>query len=409
MRWLDRSLEFAGQVAEVKMTGPVAGMTKYPVYETRARVLRTAGKPEDALRELRTLAALDPFDARVFLKLGDTYAEMGRLDDADACYTRATTLGPPLAPLAHLTLARLWRRRGNSERAALNLDLARTLDPGLRRSPAPAFRATAPASVTVPAPTVVPDEQVAIRIQEATAAQRDRMLGYLCKRLSRISGEASTDGLRSAADRIGSLPKSERRRLLCGPAFSFWLADAIKAVGAPGGLAACQAGLATVLADPMMPDLADRTLPSVPVVGSDSQLLASFIERINAADLARSGPGDVTTSQAPADILMVRELLALIGRSWPELDREIREVIGTVVPFHSKTKTAITNASVHGMVLIRVPFEDDAIALDRFVHEAAHVLLNLALEVRPCHNGPPGATMPSPFRGGPRPVEDDPI
>jgi tetratricopeptide (TPR) repeat protein len=407
MEWLDRSLAFADQAAGGDEAGPVEAMTKYPVLETRARVLRSAGRPEDALHELRTLSALDPFDARVFLKLGDTYSEIGRLDDADACYTRATRLGPPLAPLAHLTLARLCRRMGNAERAALHLDTAKKLDPALRRSKASPVRAAARREVELPAPSVSPDPRVAIEIQAATAAQRDRMLGHLHARLSQVAGPAGTEELAAATDQIRALPEPQRRRLLCGPSFSIWLADAIRIIGNPdpAGLAACQAALPTVLADPMMPDLADRALPSIPVVGGGNHLLASFIERINAADLARGGRGDVVISQAPEHIALVRELLALIERSWPELDREIREVIGTVVPFRSGTKTAITNASMHGTLLIRVPFEDDAIALDRFVHEAAHVLLNLALEVRPCHAGPPGATMPSPFRGGPRPIE----
>jgi HEXXH motif-containing protein len=407
MEWLDRSLAFADQAAGGDEAGPVEAMTKYPVLETRARVLRSAGRPEDALHELRTLSALDPFDARVFLKLGDTYSEIGRLDDADACYTRATRLGPPLAPLAHLTLARLCRRMGNAERAALHLDTAKKLDPALRRSKASPVRAAARREVELPAPSVSPDPRVAIEIQAATAAQRDRMLGHLHARLSQVAGPAGTEELAAATDQIRALPEPQRRRLLCGPSFSIWLADAIRIIGNPdpAGLAACQAASPTVLADPMMPDLADRALPSIPVVGGGNHLLASFIERINAADLARGGRGDVVISQAPEHIALVRELLALIERSWPELDREIREVIGTVVPFRSGTKTAITNASMHGTLLIRVPFEDDAIALDRFVHEAAHVLLNLALEVRPCHAGPPGATMPSPFRGGPRPIE----
>lgn len=411
MEWLDRSLAFAEQAAGGDDAGPVETMTKYPVLETRARVLRSAGLTEDALRELRALAAIDPFDARVFLKLGDTYSEIGKLDDADACYSRATTLGPPLAPLAHLTLARLCRRMGNAERAALHLDTAKKLDPALRRSRVSPVRTAARGELELPAPTVSPDLRVAIEIQSATAAQRDRMLGYLHARLSQAAAPTGTaEGtkvLAAATDRIRALPEPERRRLLCGPSFSIWVADAIRTIGKPDpvGLDACQAALTTVLEDSMMPDLADRTLPSVPVVSGGNQLLASFIERINAADLARGGRGDVVISQAPEHVLLVRELLALIERSWPELDREIREVIGTVVPFRSGTKTAITNASMHGTLLIRVPFEDDAVALDRFVHEAAHVLLNLALEVRPCHSGPPGATMPSPFRGGPRPIE----
>lgn len=422
MEWLDRSLAFADRAAGGEGAGPVEAMTKYPVLETRARVLRTAGRTEDALHELRTLAALDPFDARVFLKLGDTYSEIGQLDDADACYTRATRLGPPLAPLAHLTLARLCQGMGNAERAALHLDTARKLDPALRPSKASPVRTAARKEADLPAPNVSPDLRVATEIQAATAGQRDRMLGYLQARLAQAAGRAGTGSagaglagagpagtevLAAAIDQIRALPEPARRRLLCGPSFSIWMADAIRAIGNldPAELAACQAALPTVLADPMMPDLADRTLPSIPAVGGGNQLLASFIERINAADLARGGRGDVVISQAPEHIALVRELLALIERSWPELDREIREVIGTVVPFRSGTKTAITNASMHGTLLIRVPFEDDAIALDRFVHEAAHVLLNLALEVRPCHTGPPGATMPSPFRGGPRPIE----
>ncbi len=413
MEWLDRSLAFADEAAGGGQAGPVEAMTRYPVLETRARVLRSSGQPDEALRELRTLAALDPFDARVFLKLGDTYSELGQLEDADACYTRATTLGPPLAPLAHLTLARLCRRLGNAERAALNLDAAKRLDPSLRQpggSKASPARTAARTEVVLPAPTVVPDPRRAIDIQAATAAQRERMLGFLQSRIAAAAGSdgaAGTRTLAAAADQIRALPAPERRRLLCGPSFSIWLADAIRIIGKPepAGLAACQTALTAVLADPMMPDLADHALPSIPVVGGGNELLASFIERINAADLARGGRADVVVSEAPEHLLLVRELLAMIERSWPELDREIREVIGTVVPFRSATKTAITNASLHGMLLIRVPFEDDAIALDRFVHEAAHVLLNLALEVRPCHSGPPGATMPSPFRGGPRPVE----
>lgn len=411
MEWLDRSLAFADQAAGGYDAGPVEAMTKYPVLETRARVLRSAALTDDALHELRTLAALDPFDARVFLKLGDTYSEIGKPHDAEACYARATTLGPPLAPLAHLTLARLCRRMGNAERAALHLDTAKKLDPALSGSKVSPVRSAAQKEVGLPAPTVSPDPRAAIEIQAATAAQRDRMLGYLHARLFQAVGAtgaaAGTEVLAAATDRIRTLPEPERRRLLCGPSFSIWLADAIRTIGKPdpAGLAACQGALTTVLSDSMMPDLADRTLLSVPVVGGGNQLLASFVERINAADLARGGRGDVVISQAPEHILLVRELLALVERFWPELDREIREVIGTVVPFRSSIKTAITNASMHGTLLIRVPFEDDAVALDRFVHEAAHVLLNLALEVRPCHSGPPGATMPSPFRGGPRPIE----
>lgn len=405
LSWLDHSRALANRAASSDRLRLPASVTAYPVIETRARVLRLAGRGEDALADLRTLSALDPFDARVYLKLGETYGEVGRTDDAVCCYDRAAKLGPPLAPLAHLHLARSYREGGNLERARGHIREARRLDPTIgggqpAQSPTPApRRRQAP---EVPVPLVEPDQARAQQILDGTAGKRQRMLEQIGSRLLEAVPPEQREEAEVALARAQGFGGDQRRRLLCGPAFSVWLAESIRALQ---GHVADTSALGEL--PRIIQEVADREGEERPRlrVGRADPLLSRFVDRSNAEDRERGGPGDVAVTHAPEHVDGVKGLVGIIQRTWPEAHAETGEFIQDVLPFTSDKKTALTNASLHGLLFLRVPFENEAVALDRFAHEAAHVLLNLVLEVAPCHEGHPGASMPSPFRDGLRPVE----
>ena len=406
--WLDHCLELADAVRPVIGEIPFR-MTAYPVLETRARVLRLAGRREEAAADLRTLAGLDPEDSRVLIKLGDTYREMGRADDAEVCYHRASTQVGVLAPLAHLALADLLRTRGMLTKAGIHVDAARRIDAAVPGA-APRVRAepaSRPAGVaTPPHPTVEPDAARAVEIRHHTAVKRKRVLAALEGTIAARAGDAAAARLSAAVREIDGLQGTGTGALLCGATFSFWLGEAI-------ALAATGAGDADALADALPRIVAgqrEHGAPALRVGVPEDELergfYQRFLDRINAEDRMRGGPGDVALCADPAQIARLNGLIRLIETTSPALHAELAATIQHVVPFTSDVKTAITNASVHGTVFIRVPLDDDSITIDRFVHEAAHVLLNLALEAAPCHDhGSMGLMMPSPFREGPRPVE----
>ena len=102
--------------------------------QNEAICLRKENRPEEAVREFKTALAIKPHFGLAWLALGQTYEEMGRTNDALACFHLAVA-----NPIHHadelITLARFCQSRNWLDAAATNFEQAITLSPadaGLR-------------------------------------------------------------------------------------------------------------------------------------------------------------------------------------------------------------------------------------------------------------------------------------
>lgn len=109
LRWLDIAEHYANEAAESGRTS-TALMARYPILETRSRVLRCARRSDEALEVLADLHRLDPFDQRCLMKIGDTHEELGRKNDAREAYELARRLSYPYQLQAEFALAALSER-----------------------------------------------------------------------------------------------------------------------------------------------------------------------------------------------------------------------------------------------------------------------------------------------------------
>lgn len=78
----------------------------YAALETRARIAEWMGDLQSALNYLEELAAaVDPWDGKVWLNIGDLKQKLGRFADAAAAFVKAARLGPPTSDIG-------WYRAG---------------------------------------------------------------------------------------------------------------------------------------------------------------------------------------------------------------------------------------------------------------------------------------------------------
>lgn len=106
----------------------VWGMQNYAIC------LRKQSRPKEAIREFKRALAVKPRFGLAWLGLGQTYEEMGRTNDAMACYQSAVA-NPIHSEDELVTLARFCKSRNWLEAAATNYEEAITLSPsdaGLR-------------------------------------------------------------------------------------------------------------------------------------------------------------------------------------------------------------------------------------------------------------------------------------
>lgn len=240
-------------------------------------------------------------------------------------------------------------------------------------------------------PTV---EGNAVRIRHARDAIADRRHAALHRFLPSAcelaaAGSEGTEILQEL-DRCGRV---ERRLRLCGPEGSLAFADLVL------GLRAGDRRQTNTSLGYLRRAVTSSHRSSMVVVGQPEDHILRFIRRIASADDGEA----LHVGASPDESEDFTQLLRLIERRCPDLTDEFREGIDEIHLFDADLRTAITNAALHGAVFIRRPLEPIA-TVDRFVHEASHVSLNLALEGSQAHHGPAELTIPSPFRSGPRPV-----
>jgi HEXXH motif-containing protein len=93
-----------------------------------------------------------------------------------------------------------------------------------------------------------------------------------------------------------------------------------------------------------------------------------------------------------------------IAELWPEMSAEMAVNVRLFVPVVSDTMEAFTNTGFQGGIFLRADFAVEWFLLERLVHEASHLRLNLIMAIEAIHTAPPDLRLPSPFRGEPRPV-----
>jgi tetratricopeptide (TPR) repeat protein len=104
--------------------------TSSPVHYWLGRLYLQSGALEDAAREFRLSARLDPNDDHPWISLGHVYSRMGKDDDALRAYQEANRLSPNVA-VVHAGLGAIYLRKNDDLNAWRELDKALRLDPSL--------------------------------------------------------------------------------------------------------------------------------------------------------------------------------------------------------------------------------------------------------------------------------------
>jgi tetratricopeptide (TPR) repeat protein len=89
----------------------------HPLLETRARACIRAGEPDQAEAYYRELAAHDPEDSKVHVRLADFLLARGRPGEARTAYEEAALLGAPYTSYALTQAARCSHRLDDHDRA----------------------------------------------------------------------------------------------------------------------------------------------------------------------------------------------------------------------------------------------------------------------------------------------------
>lgn len=128
------ALVIGGMLSQWIATGAPPSLEQNPLQRALAETLEsdTAGR----IAELRAYAAIQPRDAKAYMKLGTTLAHAG--DDAEAIRAFETAISlHPVPAGAHSKLATLYYRTGRVDAARVQAQLAieggAAVGPGLRR------------------------------------------------------------------------------------------------------------------------------------------------------------------------------------------------------------------------------------------------------------------------------------
>lgn len=110
----------ASAIMFVQMTASALAQTADRSYEG-AVAARLAGNPARAVELLRPIIVATPQNADAQLQLGLSFLALDRLDEAETAFRRTLSIAPDYAD-AHLGLARVAQRRGDSATALAELD-----------------------------------------------------------------------------------------------------------------------------------------------------------------------------------------------------------------------------------------------------------------------------------------------
>lgn len=148
-----------------------------------------------------------------------------------------------------------------------------------------------------------------------------------------------------------------------------------------------------------------RMTPVVPqttlLVGATDSWTGDFLDELSRDAERPDHLRPTTVSQADLDCLA--EALAVMGACWPEMRAEFLRHVRLLVPFQSDWRQSFTNTSFQGAVFVRNDFNDPVLLLDRLVHEASHLRLNVIMAVELLHHHGFDDKVSSPFRAGLRP------
>lgn len=127
---LDRAEEHARDLPDgTEQQALVRRQNLHPLLETRTRAAAAANDLDAALRYAHELAALDPYDGKVLLGLGDVAMRAGDTAAAVEAYRRAAMLGAPHAARARVALGRHLEHAGDEEGALDSFLAAAHADP----------------------------------------------------------------------------------------------------------------------------------------------------------------------------------------------------------------------------------------------------------------------------------------
>ena len=88
------------------------------------------GNPQEALKYYSKAVELDPDLPNGLINLGNTYALLGKLDDAVSSYKKELIFRPKSSD-AYLNLGKVYELQGNVKEAKIALDNAKLINPNI--------------------------------------------------------------------------------------------------------------------------------------------------------------------------------------------------------------------------------------------------------------------------------------
>lgn len=130
-RMLDEALTLAeGLRTESSLPAALALENLYTITETRSNVACLFGDRPLAREIAEGLFAIDPFDQRPCVKMGDLWFEDGEFEEASRHYLAAAAAGPPLAATGCYGVAQCQERLGDRQAALAFYARSVDADPG---------------------------------------------------------------------------------------------------------------------------------------------------------------------------------------------------------------------------------------------------------------------------------------
>jgi HEXXH motif-containing protein len=102
---------------------------------------------------------------------------------------------------------------------------------------------------------------------------------------------------------------------------------------------------------------------------------------------------------------LIGEANRLLRHLWLPMARELGNHVRIIVPFENEHMASFTSTAWQGALFLRADLANIALVLERLVHEASHLRLNVIMASHRLHRHDAAETLPSPFRAGRRPVD----